>query len=458
MYSKILNTGFFLLPLLVCTEAAKFALPFNTNSTAIKKLAAVAAETAPIQIGVALYFQTNPMGRENEIVACQIQEDGSIGAHKRYRTGGRGGAAPVATGDDNGKIAKLQLASTNDALFSQHSVIINGNYLFTVNAGSNSITMFLVDPKDPLKLTRVGKRPTTSHGDLPVSLAYSPKLNTLCVANSGKRDGVACYDVDPQKGLTCTDTEPLKRTIGTVKDGPAGTVSDMFFTDDQKNLIVITKGNSVKKEASIVDVYRTYPDETKKSKICLESVRSKISEAPLLFGAVQVSPTKIFATDGSIGVAKLTFDPKTLKVTLPAEDKQTIDFQSATGWIAKNPKYNTVYVTDGKMNRVIEFNSPTGDKTQDQSFLSGQPGNLDVAIGGDFLYTLSPSNLALAANTSMIQVMHITGKNKFQDVGAYVFDKDDDITAGAHGMAISCKSKTIKKKETRSLLNFLPYF
>ncbi|KAK6515422.1 hypothetical protein TWF506_007757 [Arthrobotrys conoides] len=453
MYSKLLNVGAFLLPLFVCTEAAKFALPFNTNSTAIAKIAADAAENAPIQIGVALYFQTNPMGRKNEIVACQIKEDGSIGEHKRYFTGGNGGAAPVSTSDDNGKIAKLQLASTNDALFSQHSVIINGNYLFTVNAGSNTITMFHVDPKDPLKLTKVGKS-VTSHGDLPVSLAYSPKLNTLCVANSGKRDGVACYDVDLQKGLTCTDKEPLKRKIGTVKDGPAGTVSDMFFTDDQKNLIVITKGNSVKKEASIIDVYKTYPDEKKKSKVCLESVRSKIAEAPLLFGAVQVSPTKIFATDGSIGVAKLTFDPKTLKVTLPAEDKQTIDFQSATGWIAKNPKYNTVYVTDGKMNRVIEFNAPGGEKTQDQSFLSGQPGNLDVAIGGDFLYTLSPSNLALAANVSMIQVMHITGKNKFQDVGAYVFDKSDDITAGAHGMAISCKSKTIKKKETRSLLSY----
>src|SRR6218665_1097993 len=122
--------------------------------------------------------------------------------------------------------------------------------------------MFTIDPKDPLKLSRVG-RPTTSHGDLPVSLAYSPKLNTLCVANSGKNDGVACYDVDTKKGLTCIDKEPLKRKIGTVKDGPAGTVSDMFFTDDQMNLIVITKGNNVKKEASIVDVYKTYPDEKK---------------------------------------------------------------------------------------------------------------------------------------------------------------------------------------------------
>ncbi|RVD84239.1 uncharacterized protein DFL_006000 [Arthrobotrys flagrans] len=452
MHSKLLNAGVFLLPLLVCTaEAAKFTLPFNTNSTAIKKIAAAAAEKAPIQIGVALYFQTNPIGRDNEVVACQINEDGSVGGHKRYKTGGKGGAAPVPPSDDDGKITKLQLASTNDALFSQHSVIVNGDLLFTVNAGSNTITMFTVDPKDPLKLTTVGK-PVTSHGDLPVSLAYSPKLNTLCVANSGKRDGVACYNVDVKKGLTCTDKEPLKRKIGTVKDGPAGTVSDMFFTDDQKNLIVITKGNNVKKEASIVDVYKTYPDE--KRKVCVEGVRSKISEAPLLFGAVQVSPTKIFATDGSIGVAKLTFDPKTLKVTLPPEDKQVIDFQSATGWIAKNAKYGTAYVTDGKMNRVIEFNVPSGDKTQEQSFLSGQPGNLDIGIGGDYLYTLSPSNSALASDISMIQVMHITGKNKFQDIGAYVFDKDDDITAGAHGMAISCKTRTIKKKETRSLLGY----
>ncbi|KAK6531307.1 hypothetical protein TWF281_008119 [Arthrobotrys megalospora] len=453
MYSKLLNVGVYLLPLLVCTaEAAVFKLPFNTTAASLKKITLTAAEKAPVQIGVALYFQTNPMGRENEIVACQIKDDGSLGSHKRFKTGGKGGAAPVPPSDDDGKIAKLQLASTNDALFSQHSVIISGDLLFTVNAGSNTITMFCVDPKDPLKLTRVGK-PITSHGDLPVSLAYSPKLNTLCVANSGKRDGVACYNVDPAKGMTCTDTEPLKRKIGTVKDGPSGTVSDMFFTDDQKNLVVITKGNNVKNEPSIVDVYKTYPN--KKRKVCYEGVRSKIAEAPLLFGTVQVSPTKFFATDGSIGVAKLTFDPKTLKVTLPAEDKQAIDFQSATGWIAKNPKYDTAYVTDGKMNRVIEFNVPSGEKTQDKSFLSGQPGNLDIAIGGDFLYTLSPSNMALASNLSMVQVMHITEKNKFQDIGAYVFENDDDITAGAHGMAISCKTKTVKKaKRSESLLKY----
>ncbi|KAK6356343.1 hypothetical protein TWF718_000704 [Orbilia javanica] len=453
MYSKLLNVGVFVLPLLVCTaEAAVFKTPFNTNSTTLKKISdAAVAEKAGLEIGVALYFQTNPLGGDNEVVACKINEDGSIGEHRKHRTGGKGGAAPVATSDNDGKIARLQLASTNDALFSQHSVIVNGNYLFTVNAGSNSITMFKVDTKDYLKLTRVGK-PITSHGDLPVSLAYSPKLNTLCVANSGKRDGVACYDVDDEKGLSCTDTEPLKRKIGTVKDGPAGTVSDMFFTDDQKNLVVITKGNSVTKDASIIDVYKTYPDE--KRKVCVEGVRSTIKEAPLLFGAVQVSPTMIFATDGSFGVARLTFDPKTRKITLPTEEKQEIDFQSATGWIAKNKKYDTVYVTDGKMNRVIEFNAPSGEKTQDQAFLSGQAGNLDIAIGGDFLYTLSPSNLALGSNTSMIQVMQITGKNKFHDVGAYVFDKADNITASAHGMAISCRTRTIKRKETRSLLNY----
>ncbi|KAK6363588.1 hypothetical protein TWF730_001012 [Orbilia blumenaviensis] len=453
MYSKLLNAGACLLPLLACTvDAATFKLPINTNATAIRKISLDAAKVAPVRVGTAVYFQTNPLGKPNEIVAAKINGDGSISSHKRHLTGGKGGAAPVAKEDDDGKIARLQLASTNDALFSQHSVITSGNLLFTVNAGSNDITMFTIDPKDPLQLNKVGKS-ITSHGDLPVSLAYSPKLKTLCVANSGKRDGVACYDVDPEKGLSCTDKEPLERKIGTVKDGPRGTVSDIFFSDDQKFLVVITKGDNVKNEPSIVDIYRTYPD--KKRKVCYEVVRSKITEAPLLFGAVQVSPTKIYATDGSFGLTKLTIDPKTLKVTLQKDaDKEVIDFQSATGWIAKHQKHNTVYVTDGKMNRVVEFDASNGERSQEKPFLSGQPGNLDVAIGGDFLYTLSPSNSALGTNVSMVQVMHITGKGTFQDVGAYIFDEKDDIPAGAHGMAMSCKTRVARLGRRAAPLNY----
>ena len=49
-------------------------------------------------------------------------------------------------------------------------------YLFTVNPGSNSVSMFTIDSFDPLHPTLVGK-PADTLGEFPVSLAYSSSLS-----------------------------------------------------------------------------------------------------------------------------------------------------------------------------------------------------------------------------------------------------------------------------------------
>ncbi|KAF3926255.1 hypothetical protein ABW20_dc0104595 [Dactylellina cionopaga] len=429
MRSKIFPLG--LLFLALTAEAAVFKLPFNTTATQLKKaLAAPApvaddavmkddvvmsdepamaeeqeepAQDAPmpksfskiavtstaLQVASAVYFQTNCLDSPNEIIACGIKEDGTINTHKRYKTGGKGGASLA-------KVKSKAIGPATDALFSQHSVIVGGNYLFTVNAGSNTVSMFIIDKEDPLKLVQ---------------------------------------------GIQCMDTEPLKRRIGNTKDSKdsmAGTVSDMFFTKDDKALIVITKGSTIAKQPSIVDAYAAIEAKTK---VSVNTVRTTLKNAPQLFGAVQINDTWIYATDGSYGLAKLQFDPKSRKIYLKKENQQQIDFQSQTGWIAESPKIGSVYVADLKMNRIVEFNVNDANKTSEQSFLSAQPGNMDIAIGGDFLYTLSPANKALASNVSMVQIMNLKSKGYSMDIGAYVFEDKDNITAQAHGMAIYTKPK-----------------
>ncbi|EPS36128.1 hypothetical protein H072_10394 [Dactylellina haptotyla CBS 200.50] len=443
MYSKLINIGVVALPLFALSvEGATFKVPFGQNKTALAapsfRVAGVNLK-AKIQVANAIYFQTNALDADNEVVACKIKSDGSISSHKKFKTGGKGGqakkldrvAADTSTADDG--FGAPSTAAT-DALFSQHSLIVVDEYLFTVNAGSNSVTMFRIDRSDPCKLTQVGKV-VTSHGDLPVSLAYSKKLKTLCVANSGDRSGVACYNVDGGKGLSCMDKEPLQRT-GTTEKGAngAGTISDIFFTMDDKSLVVVTKGNKAANQTSTVDVYPT--SSKSKTKVTTNGVRSEIKGAPTLYGTIQVNDRWFYATDGTFGLAKLQFDPSSRKVTLVDSDTEAIDFQSSTGWIAKSERTGSVYVSDLQMNRIVEFNVKDANRTADQSFLSGQPGNLDVAVGGDFLYTLSPSNPDLASNTSMIQIMYLREKGNMTDLGSYVFDADDHITSQAHGMGV----------------------
>jgi len=70
-------------------------------------------------------------------------------------------------------------------------VVISGNQVFAVNAGSDSFSLFDIDPTDP-------GRPSfqaTYHsgGDFPTSLAASPDGDLLCVLNSGANNGIRCF-------------------------------------------------------------------------------------------------------------------------------------------------------------------------------------------------------------------------------------------------------------------------
>lgn len=49
--------------------------------------------------------------------------------------------------------------------------------MFTINAGSNTVVMFNIDPQDPTNLKMVGS-PADTMGEVPVSVDYSDELHT----------------------------------------------------------------------------------------------------------------------------------------------------------------------------------------------------------------------------------------------------------------------------------------
>ena len=61
-----------------------------------------------------------------------------------------------------------------DPLFSQGAVALSGDLLFTVNAGSNSLSMFKIHEHDATRLTLVGQ-PQSTLGQFPISVAYAPR-------------------------------------------------------------------------------------------------------------------------------------------------------------------------------------------------------------------------------------------------------------------------------------------
>ncbi|KAF3920166.1 hypothetical protein AA313_de0204167 [Arthrobotrys entomopaga] len=353
----------------------------------------------PGKTAKALYFQTN-MPTGNSIVAVPILPNGGLDTSK-YTTHATGGNGMAGLGADN-------TMAGPDSLFSQDSVIVNGNLLFATNAGSNTVSMFTINPSDPACLDRVGE-PAPTLGDFPVAVAYSAHLQTACVLNSGASDGVACYCVG-RNGLDLLDRSARKLNIGqtTPPVGPVGTVSDIFFTPDSKSLIVLVKGNPGTGAMGFVAVYPVV-----NGKVSMTPVKSNPTGSLVLFGASMISNTDIVATDAGFGTIKLTLNPRTHVVV--ADVKTTIAGQAATCWSAFSKKTGSVYVTDIKMNRIEEISAASGKSVSALNLTNSNAGNTDNVVGGDFLYNLSPST----GKVDIAVVGLSCGQGKMKELGTF---------------------------------------
>ena len=67
--------------------------------------------------------------------------------------------------------------------------------LAVVNAGSNTIQMYNIDPKNPTKLTPIGSA-VPSGGDFPESIAINNAGDQLCVLNGGLESNVQYVTCD----------------------------------------------------------------------------------------------------------------------------------------------------------------------------------------------------------------------------------------------------------------------
>lgn len=132
----------------------------------------------------AAYFLYNdPAGAS--IVSLKIGPDGKLEDDPmKTSTGGMGSLQVESTG----------APAMADTLGSQGSVCVKDNVsgrenhsaitvltdtvqmLFTVNAGSDTVSMFLIDPQSPTTPKLVGS-PMSTLGDFPISVDYSPELH-----------------------------------------------------------------------------------------------------------------------------------------------------------------------------------------------------------------------------------------------------------------------------------------
>jgi len=358
----------------------------------------VRSNTGDIQ-GAAYFITNDPSG--NYVVSADIQSDGSLVYRRAVLAGGRGAhglANPVGP----------------DALFSQGSVKTSatGQILATVNAGSNTLAIFNIDQNRPSDLTMLGL-PVSSEGEFPMSLAINNDGNQVCVLNGGQVNGVICFDVDQQLGLVSNPNtlRSLSLNQTTPATGPAGSASDIIFSEDGTQLIASIKG--IPPTPGFLAIWDIADDGSLSENFT--------SVAPPNGGLLPFSMTSIpgtsavLVTDPGIG-----FDIFDLSQTDNSSSSSAVPIngQSATCWSSFSNKTGNFYLTDVGTSIVTEVNvdqNLTGTVVNQypQQSTSGTIDSDIATIGNnDFLYVLAPG-------TTSIQVLALNSPGNATNFGSF---------------------------------------
>ncbi|KAJ3316684.1 hypothetical protein HDV06_002989 [Boothiomyces sp. JEL0866] len=383
-------------------------------------LLSIVSAAAINNIQGATYFMTNdPAG--NNIVVSAIGQDGKLSIVNTVSTGGKGGNG-IADNSDKGP----------DSLFSQDSVVVGDNFLFNVNPGSNSVSMFSIDQADPtnIKLLQTAE----SCGDFPVALTFSSKLQMLCVVNGGANNSVMCYSVS-QKGLQGlpNTTRPLGFKQTTPPNGPLGTVSDVLFNEDSSEVLVSVKGNPPANFTGFIASYAVQGNALSDKPVLNEP---KGSVAPFSMSLVPNSNNRVLFTDAGVGFGLVDLQ----QGTESASTVVPVQGQGAICWSDFSPRTKNMYMVDIKTSLLTEVNVAT-DGTPNATLVAQHPlsGNtIDFRIASladkDVAFVNTPGN-------NSVQVVSLDAPGKTTLLQTLDLSTVQGSTSRNQGMAFALAKK-----------------
>ncbi|KAK7692236.1 hypothetical protein QCA50_003861 [Cerrena zonata] len=292
----------------------------------------------------ALYFINNdPSG--NFVIVGEIQSNGAVVPNRAVATGGKGAHG---VSDPIGP----------DPLFSQGAIkaTSSGKMLATVNPGDNTISLFSVDPKNPVDIKMIGQ-PVNSGGEFPVSVAFNKDGNVLCALNGGKVNGVQCFSAS-SKGLEVINNS--QRSLGlnqtTPANGPPNTPSHVIFNEAGDKLVASVKGTPPA-DAGFIAVW----DVAKDGSLSTDFTKITAPAGGLLpFSMTNINGMNaILATDAGVGFD--IFDLSTVKNTQDKGNQTSsknsataINGQKATCWSSFSAKTGSFYLTDVGTSTITE--------------------------------------------------------------------------------------------------------
>jgi hypothetical protein len=263
--------------------------------------------------------------------------------------------------------------------------------------------MFSIAANDPTQLSLVGE-PVVIPGEFPNTVAVSSKNRLACVGTTGAVAGISCSSFTSRGLGPMDDLRPFDIGQSTPPVGPTNTVSQTFFSEDERILFTTVKGDPGANNMGFLSAFPV--EKGKKCSATLSRVESRSTPegTAVLFGSAVIPGTSnIFVTDASFGAAVLSVDPQTFGATTAGRGE--IANQIATCWVTISASTGTAFVTDVAMNRIVEM------RTEDASVLSeldlsenGDMGLIDLRAAGDFIYALSPGNGTIEAAVTVLDV------------------------------------------------------
>jgi hypothetical protein len=285
-------------------------------------------------------------------------------------------------------------------------------FIFAVNAGSNTVSMLAISSADPTKLKVIGKSAHVT-GEFPTTVAASTKNHLVCVGSTGAKSGISCapFSWDGIGQMDALRSFDLGQT--TPPNGPLNTVSQTFFSADESRLFTTVKGDPTVNNTGFFSVFEVQSNKCGAS-LSQKETRSSPSGTAVLFGSALIPGTPdVFATDASFGAAVLSLAaPDNTAKTL---GKGTIAGQKATCWATVSTKTNSAFVTDVGVDRIIEMSLKDASiiSTIDLTTTTKQPGYIDLRAAGNFVYVLAPGNSTSGPAVTVLDVSRGQGKGKF---------------------------------------------
>lgn len=322
-----------------------------TGSVMVATLAATVTPTAwaspghesSQHLGTVFVQTDNPAG--NAIVSYDRTLSGSLTPAGMYQTGGQGGVLD---------------GSQVDHLASEGSLVRQGDHLYAVNAGSNTITNFKISG-DRLFREQV----ISSGGEFPVSIAASP--TAVYVLNARGGGSVQGY---LNVGGHLIKVDQWHRQLGFDPQASpefTSTPAQISFAPDDHELIVTTKGDGSSIETFRIGLFGLSNAPT---------VTRLDGRAPFGFDFDRAG--HLVATEAgtnSIATFELHRD-----ATLGQLDR-VLTGQQATCWVVV--RGNTAYVSNAGSATVTSYRIGSDGKIMPLQTVSTDAGTVDAAVSRD---------------------------------------------------------------------------